>query len=78
MAPYSAQRAQNGLFRRQAGVLDLEAPTDHRTDRHLRTDSRGHVSVDVHWPGVTALPMDLVPGYPTLRQADRLFGFPAR
>jgi predicted aspartyl protease len=141
------------LFRLQAGVLDLEAPAGHRADRDVRTDSRGHVYVDVHWPGVTAqacwdsgasgtivnrdfrlahpqlfedagtttgtdvtgatmetpsvlmaeaviggrpfgrhraavvdlsransttdLPMDLILGYPTLRQADWLFDFPA-
>jgi hypothetical protein len=40
-------------FRLQAGLLDVDAPADHQTDRDLRTDSRGHVYVDVHWPGVT-------------------------
>jgi predicted aspartyl protease len=141
------------LFRLEAALLDVEPPAGHQADRDLRTDSRGHVYVDVHWPGVTAqacwdsgagitivnrdfwlahprlfeeagtatgtdatgatmetplvlmaesviggrsfarhraavvdlshtnstieLPMDLILGYPTLRQADWLFDFPA-
>jgi len=142
------------LFRLEAAVLDVEAPADYQAGRDLRMDSRGHVYVDVSWPGVTAqacwdtgagitivnrdfwlahrrlfeeigttvgtdatgatletpvvllaeavigersfgrhqaavvdlsqanstidLPMDLILGYPTLRQADWLFDFPAR
>ena len=145
------------LFRLEAAVLDVEPPADDQAGRDLRMDSRGHVYVDVSWPGwpdVTAqacwdtgagitivnrdfwlahpllfeeagtstgtdatgatletpvvllaeaviggrpfgehhaavvdlsransaieLPMDLILGYPTLRQADWLFDFPAR
>ena len=141
------------LFRLEAAVLDVGAPAGCQADHDLRTGSRGHVYVDVHWPGVTAqacwdsgagitivnrdfwlahprlfeeagtatgtdatgatlqtpvvvmaaaviggrpfgrhraavvdlshanstieLPMDLILGYPTLRQADWLFDFPA-
>jgi hypothetical protein len=141
------------LFRLQAGSLDVDAPAGYQAGHDLRTDSRGHVYVDVQWPGVTAqacwdtgagitivnrdfwlahprlfeeagtsagtdgtgatletpvvvmaeaviggrpfgrhraavvdlsranstidLPMDLILGYPTLRQADWLFDFPA-
>src|SRR4051812_45391725 len=42
------------LFRLQAGVLDVEAPAADRGGRELRMDSRGHVYVDVSWPGATA------------------------
>jgi len=42
------------LFRLRAGVLDAEPPADCQAERDLRLDSRGHVYVDVHWPGVTA------------------------
>jgi predicted aspartyl protease len=42
------------LFRLEAGLLDVEAPTDYQAERNLRMDSRGHVYVDVDWPGVTA------------------------
>ena len=38
------------LFRLEAAVLDADAPTDHQAARHLRTDSRGHVYMDVSWP----------------------------
>ena len=141
------------LFRLEAAVLDVGAVAGYQADHDLRTGSRGHVYVDVHWPGVTAqacwdtgagitivnrdfwlahpllfeeagtatgtdatgatlqtpvvvmaeaviggrpfgrhraavvdlshanstieLPMDLILGYPTLRQADWLFDFPA-
>ncbi len=141
-------------FRLAASVLELEAPQGHRADQNLLMSSRGHVYVDVRWPGVTAracwdtgsgatvvgyefwrghpelfgeigrsvgtdasgaqietpllrmagpaigyrtftahravavdlsgvnstleFPMDLILGYPTLRQADWLFDFPAR
>jgi predicted aspartyl protease len=141
------------LFRLEAALLDVEAPAGYQAGRDLRMDSRGHVYVDVSWPGVTAqacwdtgagitivnrgfwlahprlfeeigtsvgtdatgatletpvvllaeaviggrsfgrhkaavvdlsqanstieLPMDLILGYPTLRQADWLFDFPA-
>jgi gag-polyprotein putative aspartyl protease len=140
-------------FRLEAALLDVDTPTDYQAERDLRTDSRDHVYVDVHWPGVTAqacwdsgagitivnrdfwlahlqlfeeagmttgtdvtgatletpvvlmaecviggrpfgkhraavvdlshanstieLPMDMILGYPTLRQADWLFDFPA-
>ena len=142
------------LFRLQAAVLDVEAPAAGQAGRDLRMSSRGHVYVEVSWPGVTAqacwdtgagttivnrdfwlahrrlfeeigtsagtdatgatvetpvvlaaqaviggrsfgrhkaavvdlsgvnstleLPMDLILGYPALRQADWLFDFPAR
>jgi len=42
------------LFRLQAAVLDADAPANHQAGRDLRTDSRGHVYMDVSWPGVTA------------------------
>lgn len=140
------------LFRLEAGLLDVEEPAGSQAGHDLRTGSRGHVYVDVHWPGVTGqacwdsgasitivdqgfwlahrglfedagtaagtdasgttletptvlmaeaviggrrfarhraavvdlshanstieLPMDLILGYPTLRQADWLFDFP--
>ena len=140
------------LFRLGAGLLEVEAAAGGQAGRGLQTDSRGHVYVDVHWPGVTGqacwdsgasitivnqgfrlahpglfedagtatgtdaagnaletpvvqmagaviggrrfgrhraavvdlshanstieLPMDLILGYPTLRQADWLFDFP--
>jgi predicted aspartyl protease len=141
-------------FRLDAGVLDLDPPPGWRGEHDLLLDSRGHIYVDVHWPGVTAratwdtgagativnrdfwlghpelfqeigmstgtdatgtqaetpllmmaqatiggrtfgrhpavavdlsransgieYPMDLILGYPTLRQADWVFDFPAR
>jgi gag-polyprotein putative aspartyl protease len=141
-------------FRLDAGVLELAAPPGHRADRDLLLGRRGHVYLDLHWPGVTARacwdtgssatlvnrdfwrahpdlfeeigmtsgtdahgaqaatpvlmmaapvigprafarhrvaaadlsainrsaehPMDLIIGYPTLRQADWLFDFPAK
>jgi hypothetical protein len=141
-------------FRLGAGVLGLDAPPGWQAGHDLLMDSRGHVYVDVHWPGVTGhacwdtgsgptvvnrgfwlghpelfqeigvttgtdatgaqaetpvlimaeaiigqrafgshkavvvdlspvnssleYPMDLILGYPTLRQADWLFDFPAR
>ncbi|HET9896165.1 MAG TPA: aspartyl protease family protein [Streptosporangiaceae bacterium] len=140
------------LFRLESAVLDVEAPAGY-AGRDLRTDSLGHIYVDVRWPGVTAracwdtgagitvvnrdfwranphlfqeigtttgtdatgatletplvlltqaviggrlfgthkaavvdlshpnstveLPMDMILGYPALRQADWLFDFPA-
>jgi predicted aspartyl protease len=141
-------------FRLDASVLELEAPPGYRADQNLLMSSRGHVYVDVQWPGVTGhacwdtgsgatvvnlefwqehpelfeeigtsvgtdgsgaqadtpvlmmtgpvigqrtftahravavdlsgvnstleYPMDLILGYPTLRQADWLFDFPAK
>lgn len=141
-------------FRLDAGVLDVDAPPGWRAEHELLMDSRGHVYVDVHWPGVTGhacwdtgagativnrefwrghpelfqeigmttgtdatgvqaetpvlmmaeaiigqrtfgshkavvvdlapvnssveYPIDLILGYPTLRQADWLFDFPAK
>lgn len=141
-------------FRLAAGVMDLGQPLGTRAGTELMIDPRGHVYVDVHWPGVRAqacwdsgagatlvdrafwlrhpqlfeeigaspgtdangnqaetplllmtgpvigqhafsrhkvvavdlsavnatleYPMDLIVGYPTIRQADWLFDFPAR
>jgi hypothetical protein len=141
-------------FRLDSGVLDIEASPSHLADQDLTLDRRGHVYVDLHWPGDTAhacwdtgagatlvnrdfllahpelfeqvgtsvgtdvsgarvetptlvmaetvigghtfcphstvmvdlsapnstaeIPMDLILGYPTLRQADWLMDFPAR
>jgi hypothetical protein len=141
-------------FRLDAGVLDMEAPPGARAEHELLMSRRGHVYVEVHWPGVSAsacwdtgsgatlvnrgfwlghrelfeqigtsagtdgqgrraetplllmaesvigqrtfgrhqavavdlsgvnrtvdYPMDLILGYPTIRQADWLFDFPAR
>jgi hypothetical protein len=141
-------------FRFDAGYLDLEAPPGILAKNDLETDRRGHVLVDVHWPGASGRacwdtgssptvvdrafwlghpglfeqigvtvgtdgqgaraetplllmagpvigqrafgrhravavdlsemnrtldhPMDLILGYPTIRQADWLFDFPAR
>jgi len=141
-------------FRLDAGYLDLGAPPGIRARNDLETDRRGHVLVDVHWPGASgracwdsgagttlvnyefwmahpdlfeqigvsvgtdghgvraetplllmagpvigrrafgrhkavavdlsevnrtlAHPMDLILGYPTIRQADWLFDFPAQ
>jgi predicted aspartyl protease len=42
------------LFRLESAVLDAEAPAHYQAGRDLRMDSRGHVYVDVYWPGVTA------------------------
>jgi len=42
------------LFRFEAALLDVDAPPGYQAGHELRTDSRGHVYVDVHWPGVTA------------------------
>ncbi len=141
-------------FRLDAGVLDLDVPPDARAGHDLVMSSRGHVYVEVRWPGVTGqacwdtgagativdhgfwlahpelfeqigtsagidgnghraetplltmagpafggrtfgrhqavavdlsavnatleYPMDFILGYPTIRQADWLFDFPAR
>lgn len=141
------------LFRLEAAVLEVDPPAGWQAGCDLRTDSRGHIYLDVGWPGVTAracwdtgagvtvvnrdfwrthpqlfqeagtttgtdstgatretplvvvaeaviggrlfsrhkaavvdlshanstieLPMDMILGYPTLRQADWLFDFPA-
>lgn len=141
-------------FRLDAGALELDAPPGCLADQDLLMTSRGHVYVDVQWPGVTGqacwdtgsgativsrdfwqehpdlfeelgtsvgtdgsgtqadtpvlmmsapvigqraftahqavavdlsrvnrtleYPMDLILGYPTLRQADWLFDFPAK
>jgi hypothetical protein len=141
-------------FRLDAGVLELDVPPGCLPERDLLMSSRGHVYVDVKWPGVTGqacwdtgsgativnrdfwqehpglfeeigtsvgtdgsgaraetpvlmmaapvigqraftahqavavdlsrvnstleYPMDLILGYPTLRQADWLFDFPAK
>jgi predicted aspartyl protease len=141
-------------FRLDASVLELEATPAARADQDLLMGPRGHVYVEVHWPGVTGqacwdtgagatvvnrdfwlghpelfeeigtsvgtdssgaraetpllrmagpvighraftghsvvavdlsgvnaeveYPMDLILGYPTLRQADWLFDFPAK
>jgi hypothetical protein len=40
-------------FRLDAGVLELEAPLGCQADQDLLMGSRGHVYVDVQWPGVT-------------------------
>ncbi len=147
-------RHSRWLLRLEAALLDLKPPTGGQAGRDLRMDSRGHVYVDLCWPGVTAqacwdtgagitivnrdfwlahprlfdeigmstgtdttgatletpvvlmaeaviggrsfgkhkaavvdlshanstieLPMDVILGYPALRQADWLFDFPAR
>jgi len=42
------------LFRLEAGLLDVDPPAGGQAEHELRTDTRGHVYVDVHWPGVTA------------------------
>jgi predicted aspartyl protease len=47
-------RGYRCLFRLEAGLLDVEAPAGSQAGRDLRTDSSGHVYVDVHWAGVTA------------------------
>jgi hypothetical protein len=141
-------------FRLEACVMGLETPAACRVDNELILGRRGHVYVDVHWPGVSAracwdtgagativdrdfwlshpdlfeqlgvsagtdangehvetpllimagpvigqrtfsrhkavavdlslvnstleYPMELILGYPTIRQADWLFDFPAR
>jgi hypothetical protein len=141
-------------FRLDASVLELEAPPGYRAEHDLLMSSRGHIYVDMQWPGVTGqacwdtgsgativnrdfwqehpdlfeeigtsvgtdssgaqadtlvlmmtgpvigqraftahravavdlsrvnstleYPMDLILGYPTLRQADWLFDFPAK
>jgi hypothetical protein len=141
-------------FRLDAGVLELDAPPGCLPDQDFLITSRGHIYVDVQWPGVTGqacwdtgsgativnrdfwqehpelfeeigtsvgtdgsgaqaetpvlmmaapvigqraftahqavavdlsgvnstleYPMDLILGYPTLRQADWLFDFPAK
>ena len=141
-------------FRLEAGVLGLEAPAGVRARCELELGRRGHIYLDVHWPGATGRacwdtgagatvvdhafwlahpdlfeqvglsagtdasgdrtetplllmagpviggrsfashkavavdlsgvnsaadqPMDLILGYPTIRQADWLFDFPAR
>jgi hypothetical protein len=141
-------------FRLGAGVMGLDAPPGTRADKDLVLGPRGHVCVEVHWPGASAQacwdtgagatvvdrafwlghpelfeqigvsigtdahgqqsetplllmaepvigghtfgqhkavavdlspvnrtlahPMDLILGYPTIRQADWLFDFPAR
>lgn len=141
-------------FRLAAGVMDLDPPPGRRADNELTLGPRGHVYLDVQWPGVSARacwdtgagptlvdrafwlghqelfelvgdiagtdatgqqaetplllmagpvigghqfsrhkavavdlsgvnatlehPMDLIIGYPTIRQADWLFDFPAR
>jgi hypothetical protein len=39
-------------FRLDAGVLELEAPSGYQADQDLLMSSRGHVYVDVQWPGV--------------------------
>lgn len=41
-------------FRMEAGVLDLDAPPGSGAGHQLMLDPRGHVYLDVHWPGVTA------------------------
>jgi len=141
-------------LRLETRALDVETSPSHLADRDLLMSRRGHVHVDLHWPGVTAtalvdtgagatlvnrdfwlahpelfeqagmsvgtdvsgaqaeapallmaetviggrrfgrhkafavdlsgpnstaeIPMDLILGYPTLRQADWLLDFPAR
>jgi hypothetical protein len=141
-------------FRLDAGVLGLEAPPGSSVEHELLMSRRGHVYVEVHWPGISGsacwdtgsgatlvnrdfwlghpelfeqigtsvgtdgngeraetplllmaesaigqrtfgshqavavdlsrvnstleYPMDLILGYPTIRQADWLFDFPAR
>lgn len=41
-------------FRLDAGVVELEAPSGARAGHDLVRGPRGHVYVDVRWPGVTA------------------------
>jgi hypothetical protein len=141
-------------FRLDASALDVETSPSQLTDQDLTLDRRGHIHVELHWPGLTAhacwdtgagatlvnldfwlahpelfepvgtsvgtdvsgaqvetpallmaetviggrtfngngafavdlsapnrtaeIPMDLILGYPTLRQADWLMDFPAR
>jgi predicted aspartyl protease len=40
-------------FRLDAGVMDLEGPPGVRAENEIVSDRRGHVYVDVRWPGVS-------------------------
>jgi hypothetical protein len=40
-------------FRLDAGVLELDAPPGYRADHDLLMSGRGHVYVELRWPGVT-------------------------